>query len=121
MPGLALAGGVLVAALIALLLIGGGEPDHNPMPDITGPTATRIFPGGTGGAGGSGGVAGESDGQSGANGLGGAAEAQYGTGFGRGAVLGESARREGSGSAAETQYGTGRPRGPVLGGPPGPG
>jgi hypothetical protein len=121
MPGLALAGGVLVAAIVALLLIGGSEPDRNgPMPAVTGPTATRIIPG-------NGGVAGETrrgNGKGGAKGSGAgssAAESQYGTGVGRGAVLGESARSGGSGSAAESQYGTGIMRGTVLGGFPGPG
>jgi hypothetical protein len=121
MPGLALAGGVLVAAIVALLLIGGSEPDRNgPMPAVTGPTATRIIPA-------NGGVAGETrrgNGKGGAKGNGAgssAAESQYGTGVGRGAVLGESARGGGFGSAAESQYGTGITRGTVLGGFPGPG
>jgi hypothetical protein len=119
MPGLALAGGVLVAALIALLLIGGDEPRRDgPLPNVTGPTATRILPGDTSGTSGTGGVAGENGGESGADG--GAAGTQYGMAGGRGSVLGESARREGSGSAAETQYGTGGGRGTVLGGAPGP-
>jgi hypothetical protein len=65
-PGLALAGGVLVAALITLLLLsaGGGRPAAGPLPAPTVPGVTRIFPPG-----------------------GSAAATQYGAGGNRGTVL----------------------------------
>jgi hypothetical protein len=43
-PGLALAGGVLIAAVIALLLIGGGKgPDGSGLPNPSSPSETRLF------------------------------------------------------------------------------
>jgi hypothetical protein len=46
-PGLALAGGVLVAAIAALLFLGGGgnTPPDGGVPGATPPGNTRIFPG----------------------------------------------------------------------------
>jgi hypothetical protein len=45
-PGLALAGGVVIAALVALLLIGGdGGSSGRMLPSAGGPGATRLFPG----------------------------------------------------------------------------
>jgi hypothetical protein len=43
-PGLALAGGVLVAALVALLLIGGGGTGRDGLPSVPPPSSTRLFP-----------------------------------------------------------------------------
>jgi hypothetical protein len=45
-PGLALAGGVLIAAIVALLLIGGGGPTgrQGRLPPGVGPGDTRLFP-----------------------------------------------------------------------------
>jgi hypothetical protein len=44
LPGLALAGGVLIAALIALVLIGGGGSGNGSLPSETTPGAVRLFP-----------------------------------------------------------------------------
>jgi hypothetical protein len=45
-PGLALAGGVLIAAVVALLLIGAGgpAPGQGTLPSGIGPGDTRLFP-----------------------------------------------------------------------------
>jgi len=43
MPGLALAGGVLIAALLALFLMGDGYPGSGQVPETAGPTATRLL------------------------------------------------------------------------------
>jgi hypothetical protein len=121
LPGLALAGGVLIAAVIALLLIGGAPSQDGGLPDGDGPTATRLIPGG-GDAGRDGDGSGAGGGQGSGKGRGGsAAEAQYGARGSRGAVLGEPAGRQASGSAAESQYGAGGNRGTVLEGPGAPG
>jgi hypothetical protein len=43
-PGLALAGGVIIAALLALLLIGGAGPGGIRLPNVSPPSDTRLFP-----------------------------------------------------------------------------
>ena len=91
MPGLALAGGVLIAALLALLLIGDGGPTGGPAPEPTGPTATRLLPSESTPAPGKKKTRQRGAGKTSAPGAGG----------GGGAVLGESLR---GGSAAESQY-----------------
>jgi hypothetical protein len=44
LPGFALAGGVLIAALLALALIGGGGSGNGSLPSESTPGAVRLFP-----------------------------------------------------------------------------
>jgi hypothetical protein len=44
LPGLVLAGGVVIAALVALALIGGGGSGNGSLPSQTAPGAVRLFP-----------------------------------------------------------------------------
>jgi hypothetical protein len=43
-PGLALAGGVFIAAVIALILLGGGAPSGGSLPSASSPGDTLLFP-----------------------------------------------------------------------------
>jgi hypothetical protein len=74
LPGLSLAAGVIVAAVLALLVLKGsdGTPPGGPMPPDAGGRVTQLHD---------------------------ASEAQYVAGSGMGAVLGESARQSGSAGA----------------------
>jgi hypothetical protein len=89
-PGLALAGGVLIAAVIALILLGGAGPSEGRLPSATNPADTRLFPA-------QGQVAGQS-----AN---------------RPRKRHHDGGRAPGGSAAEFEYGAQGNRGVVLGGP----
>jgi hypothetical protein len=144
-PGLTLAGGVLLAAILVLLLLGRGQPDDGRMPDAPGLTAVRLFPGdratggqtdergrdgegkpqgGAVGAGAGGGDAGSGAGNSNSNGAG---DGAGGDGVGGDGVGGDGAGGDGAGggssdhlarrgdSAAGVQYGAVGDRGAVLG------
>jgi hypothetical protein len=89
-PGLTLAGGVVIAAVIALILLGGAGPGDGRLPSSTNPADTRLFPA-------QGHVAGES-----AN---------------RPPKRHRDGGQAPSGSAAEFEYGAEENRGVVLGGP----
>jgi hypothetical protein len=88
-PGLALAGGVVIAALIALLLIGSDGPSGGGLPKVTNPGATRLFPspGEAGDVAGTGGTSPGSDRRRGHRDRD-AARSQYDATDDRGAVLG---------------------------------
>ena len=99
-PGLALAGGVVIAALIALLLIGSGGPRGGSLPSGTNPGDTRLFPGE---------VAGQA-------GPGRPVRVPGSPGIEpRGAVVGVGVAP--GGSASEFEYDVGGNRGAVLSGP----
>jgi hypothetical protein len=101
-PGLALAGGVVIAAVIALILIGGGGPTDGRLPNGANPGDTRLFPS-------DGAVAGRAD-------AGGSAGGDKHPGRGRPGAGGGSGSAPG-GSAAEFEYDVHGNRGVVLSGP----